>query len=195
VDVSTQESVALALEDSLAEFALNRRVRTRLGESPREAGTGTYRCADGHVTMVAGRLSTGRAWGALVQWLAEERAEGAERLLTPEWQRFEHRRTPAAREAFRAIFETFAAGRTKEELYREGQRRSIAIAPVNTVAEVLADPQLEAREAFVQVEQPELGRSLSFPVPPYRLSRTPARITGPAPALGQHNAELLREVA
>jgi crotonobetainyl-CoA:carnitine CoA-transferase CaiB-like acyl-CoA transferase len=36
-----------------------------------------------------------------------------------------------------------------------------------------------------------LGKALVFPGPPYRLSRTPARRRGKAPALGEHNAELI----
>ena len=39
----------------------------------------------------------------------------------------------------------FAASRSKEDLHREGQRRSIAIAPVNSVNDVLEDRQLAAR--------------------------------------------------
>ena len=37
-------------------------MRRRAGDTPREAGTGIFACADGYVSMVAGRLGTAAAW-------------------------------------------------------------------------------------------------------------------------------------
>lgn len=189
VDVSVQEAVTMALEDSLAEYELNGRVRRRLGGRPREAGSGTYRCRDGYVTMVAGRLSTGRSWRALVEWLVDEGAADAELLLDPEWEDFAHRGTPEAIATFERIFTAFAASRSKADLYHAGQRRSIAMAPVNAMSDVVEDEQLLARGAF------EAVGGARFPAPPYRMSTTPPRIGGPAPAVGEHNDEILGVVA
>ena len=196
LDVSVQEGVTLALEDSLAEYELNGRVRRRLGGRPREAGSGTYPCRDGYVTMVAGRLSTGRSWRALVEWLVEEDADDAGRLLGPEWDDFQHRGEPESIATFERIFCAFAAARSKADLYHAGQRRSIAIAPVNSIEDVVGDAQLLARGAFEDVPGAGLGRAARFPAPPYRLSLTPARIGGAAPRVGEHNTEVLgQEVA
>jgi benzylsuccinate CoA-transferase BbsE subunit len=171
-DVSAQESVAQALEDSVAEFALVGIVRDRRGESPREAGTGTFHCSDGYVSMVAGRLGTARAWSGLVAWLTEEGAPGAEVLSDEQWSDFHHRRTPAAIDMFTGIFEAFAESRSKESLYRDAQERGIALSPVNDMASVLADRQLAERGFFVEVEDEELG-PVVYPGPPYRLSASP----------------------
>ena len=55
-------------------------VRRRMGDVPREAGTGVFPCADGYVSMVAGRLGRPRAWTALTRWLVDAGVEGARRL-------------------------------------------------------------------------------------------------------------------
>ena len=72
-----------------------------------------------------------------------------------------------------------------------GNVARIAIAPVNTIADVVQDVQLAANGYFERQFDSVLGKALVFPGPPYRLSRTPAQWRGKAPALGEHNAELI----
>lgn len=170
LDVAAQEVLAAALEDAIPQYDLTGTVRRRGGDVPREAGTGIYRCADGYVSMVAGRLGTARAWKSLVAWLVEAGVDGAAELQAPEWDSFPHRQRPESVRTFVAVFGSFASGRTKQELYDEAQRRDIALAPVNEVSEVVADRQLDARGFFSPVEVPALGRSILVPGRPYRLS-------------------------
>jgi benzylsuccinate CoA-transferase BbsE subunit len=185
IEVSAQEVVIQALETSLAEYELAGKVRGRLGAEPREAGTGVYPCADGFVSMVAGRLGTATAWKHLVAWLQESGVPGAERLSEPGWDTLEHRQLPASIAQFSEVFERFSADRGKDALYREGQRRGIAIAPVNDVAEVLRDAQLEARSFFADAVDPETGTAVRLPAPPFRLSphtASPRARREPAPS-------------
>jgi crotonobetainyl-CoA:carnitine CoA-transferase CaiB-like acyl-CoA transferase len=130
--------------------------------------------------MVAGRLGTSKAWAALVGWLNEERAEGADELLRDEWQVFAHRQSDHAIERFQQIFEGFAASRAKADLYRDAQARLIALSPVSTVADLVVNEQLADRAFFEEVADAAIGRPLVFPGPPYRLSATPPR--GPTSA-------------
>ena len=188
-DVSAQECVAQALEDSAATYALTGHVRERQGDRPREAGSGVYPCRDGYVSMVAGRLGTARAWAALVGWLNEAGVDGAAELLEPRWSTFEFRQTETAIEDFGRVFAAFAATRDKLELYTEAQARMIALSPVSTVADILANPQLRSRDFFVDVR--ERDGVVTFPRAPYRMSGTPVGDPGPAPAAGEGGAYLL----
>ena len=194
VDVSAQECVAQALEDSVVTYEMTGRVRVRRGSDSAEAGTGMYPCADGLVSMVAGRVGTLKAWRALVAWLAEEGVEGAADLQDPSWSEFTFRQTRPAIEQFTRIFERFTSTRTRLELYQEAQRRGIALSPVNDIAGILSDPQLQARGFWVDVPEPGTGRAVIFPGPPYRLSRTPAIPARPAPALGADTASVLESI-
>jgi benzylsuccinate CoA-transferase BbsE subunit len=178
LDVSSQEVMVQALETSLAEYELLGRVRRRVGGAPREAGTGIYRCADGYVSMVAGRLGTAKAWRRLREWMIDEQVSGAEQLLDEEWESLDFRQRPNSIERFGELFASFIANRSKSELYAEAQRRSIALAPVNTPAEVRHDPQLVARGFFREVTHPETGARALVPSAPYR--------GGPAPATAVH---------
>jgi formyl-CoA transferase len=58
--------------------------------------------------------------------------------------------------------------------------------------EVLSDPHLRARDMIVEVEHPVRGRYVTVGNP-IKLSASPTTI-GPAPLLGQHRHEILREL-
>nr|MDT0660954.1 CoA transferase [Micromonospora sp. DSM 115978] len=189
-DVSAQECVAQALEESVVGYALTGEVRAPQGETAKEAGTGVYRCADGYISVVAGRLGTTPAWNALVAWIRGSDPDLAARLADERWSTFEYRCRPAAVEAFRDIFESFASSRTRQELYREAQARGIALSPVNDLASVREDAQLRSRGFFVDVDDPELGRTVSYPGLPYRMSGTPLPGPRPAPRPGADTVEV-----
>jgi crotonobetainyl-CoA:carnitine CoA-transferase CaiB-like acyl-CoA transferase len=66
-------------------------------------------------------------------------------------------------------------------------------APVLRRNEVIANEQVLARELIVELDHPDIGR-VRQPVPAARFDRTPARIQGPAPRIGQHSAAILAEL-
>jgi len=142
--------------------------------------------------MVAGRLGTAKAFVALTRWVAASDAPGGASLLEPRWQDFRYRQSDEGVASFAEIFGAFCSSRGKQELYREGQARQIAIAPVNTIADVLQDAQLSANSYFQTQRDSASGTDMVLPGPPYRLSRTPARRRGPAPKLGAHTNEIFR---
>jgi benzylsuccinate CoA-transferase BbsE subunit len=174
VDVSVQATLVGALEDATAEFDLRGTVRRRAGDQPREAGTGIFRCADGYIAIVAGKLGTAQAWLNLVAWLQEAGVEGADELARDEWKTIEKRREPESLEKFMSIFESYTTKQKSEWLYREGQGRSIAVAPVNHMADVLADPQLTYRDFFRTITSPDFPTDLKVPGKPYRLYDLPS---------------------
>jgi len=65
-------------------------------------------------------------------------------------------------------------------------------APINTMAEVFADPHVLAREMLVEVEHATLG-SIQLPGVPMKFSATDAAVRTAPPVLGQHTREVLRE--
>ena len=80
--------------------------------------------------------------------------------------------------------------KTSAEWIREFEAMGIPVGPVNRIGDMLADPQVVAREMVVEVDHQVAGRTrvLGFPV---KFSETPTRITRAAPVLGQHTDEIL----
>ena len=73
------------------------------------------------------------------------------------------------------------------------QRASIPSAPVLKAAQLLHNPQLKARGFFETLEREDTG-PLPYAGPAWRLSRTPGRLGGPPPGLGQHSERVLWEL-
>jgi crotonobetainyl-CoA:carnitine CoA-transferase CaiB-like acyl-CoA transferase len=73
------------------------------------------------------------------------------------------------------------------------QSLDIPAAPLRTPAELFDDPHLNAVGLFETV-QTQWG-PVRFPGVPTWFSRTPGRVTGGPPELGEHTAEILQEIA
>ena len=68
----------------------------------------------------------------------------------------------------------------------------IPMGAINTIARVVEHPQVAARGALVESEHPTAGK-VRMVGPVVRMSETPGAVRQPAPLLGQHTAEVLRE--
>jgi crotonobetainyl-CoA:carnitine CoA-transferase CaiB-like acyl-CoA transferase len=63
---------------------------------------------------------------------------------------------------------------------------------VHSIGEALEHPQTRARDMVVDLDHPDAGRTRALGCPVH-FSKTPARIDRPAPRLGEHTREVLRE--
>ncbi len=191
IDLSVQESVAMALENAVQFVELENTVRKRNGGEQRQAGTGVFPCSDGMVYLMAGGVASNKFWNSTTQWLVDAGAPGAAQLAEPRWQDQAFLQTAEAKRIFADVFLPYAAGQTKAQLYAEGQRRRIPICPVSTTADLLQNRQLLYRNFFQQTLHPYSGRLLTVPGAPYRLTASPWQLGRPAPCLGEHTAEVL----
>jgi crotonobetainyl-CoA:carnitine CoA-transferase CaiB-like acyl-CoA transferase len=88
------------------------------------------------------------------------------------------------------IIKTWAQGKTRQELWEGLRDLDYFGAPVLSIDEVLEDPHIKVRQAFVERDHPNAGPTTLL-APWIHLSKTPAGIYDDAPALGQHTDEVL----
>ena len=79
---------------------------------------------------------------------------------------------------------------TKQDLFEGAIARRILLFPVATPRDIVRNPQLQARQYFQQVPQPELGTTLTMLGPFVRAGATPLRQRRLPPKLGEHNVEV-----
>ena len=146
--------------------------------------SGAYRCKDGLIYLMVNRPAH---WRALARWIHE--TTGIDEVRDPLFDGPSSRRIP-----YRDLLDVYIGELMKTltvaEAFHEGQRRHIAMTPVNRAGDVAGDEHLAARRFFVDVVHAG-GIRLSYPGAPYRHARTPWRISRPAPAIGEHTKEIL----
>lgn len=191
VDISVQESVAMALENAVQFVELERTVRKRNGGEQRQAGTGVFACQDGMVYLMAGGVASNKFWHGTAQWLIDVNAPGATQLHEARWMDNAFLQSAEAKQIFADIFLPFSIRRTKAQLYEEGQKRRIPICPVSTTADLLENRQLQYRQFFERSIHSYTGATLTMPGAPYRLEQSPWSMGRSAPRLGEHTSELL----
>jgi formyl-CoA transferase len=184
VDISMFESaVSLAVWEAGTYFGS--------GEVPRAAGSAHKLVAPYQAVAASDRhfivgATTSPNWSAFCRALGLGGVESDPRFVDAN-ARLHHRSDLVA-----AIEKTT---RTKTAAHWLGLLRQAGV-PCGEIADyrdVFADPHLLAREFFVDLEHPVLGtlRGLGSPV---RLERTPVRHRRAGPLLGEHSAEVLREI-
>ncbi|MFG2730976.1 CaiB/BaiF CoA transferase family protein [Streptomyces canus] len=174
---------------SLSHFAMNYLVS---GEVPQRRGNGGYGgipsqafpCKDKPIFLVAGNDKQFAAFCA-----AADRTD----LLQDE--RFAT--TPARiahREEILPVLEAIMRTRTRDEWLTVLDAHDVPAGPYNEMPDVFADPQIQHRGMLVEVDDPTSGR-LPMLANPIRFTATPVEGYAPPPALGEHTAEVLTDLA
>jgi len=186
IDVSQQEAMIAYYTDAHPALAWMQR-----GENVTRVGTnstlviplGAYPSSDG---WISAGIITPREWENLSQWMYE--VTGNEEILNDDYKGGNQDRAPF-NDIITALVIDFTTRFTSEELFHQGQERNLVFIPVNTVSDLLVDPQLEASNFWFDIDHAEAG-TLRYPLGVFD-SEEVSPTTNPAPHLGQDNEAIL----
>jgi benzylsuccinate CoA-transferase BbsF subunit len=187
IDFAQTEPMISLMGPTFLDLTVNGRLQQRRGNAhPWAAPHGVYPCA-GEDRWIAIAVMNDTEWAALV-----------EAMGSPAWALEENWRTMPGRYRARAEIDRLLAGWTSgfdaQSLMRELQARGVPAGAVQDAHDVVTvDPQLAHREHWVRMPHAEMGESIYNNLP-FRLSRTAVRPTRPAPLLGEHTREVLRDL-
>jgi len=183
------------VETSLMEAALQQTywhaaIQFATGESPGPTGSAhiltapyqAFRASDGWINIGGANQAN---WERIADVLGH-----------PEWRSDPRFTTNSDRMAHLDVLvekmNAVLATRTKAEWVEAFDAAGVPVGPVHTIGEALSHPQTLARGMVVDLVHPQAGptRAVGCPV---HFSDTPTKITHPAPLLGEHTREVLRE--
>jgi benzylsuccinate CoA-transferase BbsE subunit len=166
VEVSAQASVVIALSHAPAFFDLNGVVPTRAGAfmTGRSIKGARYRvfwpCRDGWLNFIFyGGVAGRRTNEQLIAWMRERGAELGP-LAGIDWARFDPTKADQSEvDALEAPAMKFFAGVTKRDYLIEAHKREMLGYPVSTMADIVTDPQIEARGFFQTIADSGQGET------------------------------------
>jgi crotonobetainyl-CoA:carnitine CoA-transferase CaiB-like acyl-CoA transferase len=183
IDTSLFEgALALSIWET-AELWATGRVPEPLGSAHRlTAPYQALRTRDGHITVGGNNQ---RLWERLCEAVGRPDLVSDERFATNDARM-------ANRPELVAELESALVGRDTQEWVTALTEAGVPCGPIHDYRRVFDDPHTQAREMEVTLEHPVEGpiRMLGIPV---KLSETPGAIRRPAPLLGEHTEEVLRE--
>ncbi|SIR76421.1 benzylsuccinate CoA-transferase BbsF subunit [Pseudacidovorax sp. RU35E] len=187
IDLAQIEPTVALLGPTLLDLTINGRVQQRCGNDHAHcAPHGVFPCR-GEDAWIAIAVRDDATWARLrtvlgsPDWAMEERWTTAEARISG---------STRLNELLALATETWHAA----ELMSALQTQGVPAGVVQTAADVVdRDPQLHHRGHWVTLDHPEMGEAL-YNAPPFRSSRVTVGLQGPAPMLGQHTREVLREL-
>ncbi|MFG1425319.1 CaiB/BaiF CoA transferase family protein [Roseixanthobacter glucoisosaccharinicivorans] len=185
IDLSLFEPIHAMIGAEAAQLRITGRPTERAGnQSSHTAPRNVYRCADGAYVAMSGSM----------QSMAERILDTIGRPELKSDPRFvDNDARVANRDELDAIIGAFVATRDQAENLALFDAAGVTVGPVCSVADLVNHPYVLGRAAIVEVADRDLG---SIPMPNIipRFSATPGVFRRPAPAVGEHNEEIRREL-
>ncbi|MGV0791531.1 CaiB/BaiF CoA transferase family protein [Mycolicibacterium sp. XJ1819] len=185
VDAALTESCLAIQESTIPDYDVGGVVRGPSGTRlERIAPSNIYRSADGSWVVIAANQDT--VFRRLCEAMGRPELSSDDRFAN-------HVARGHNQDELDKIIGDWAADRQPDDIIETLSAAGVIAGPINTVAEVVADPQLRARGMLVEhwderIERPVLGPGV-VPV----LSETPGTVRSAGPARpGQHNEEIYR---
>lgn len=184
IDVAMLDCQVALLENHISRYLVAGQIPRPVGNRhPSFAPFGSFATGDGYITIAAGN---NKLWASLCEVLGKPRLAADPRFANNVDRAANYGEMEREMEE---VLRTKTSAQWADILDRAG----IPCGPIQTVEQVINDPQVMAREMIVEQQHPVLGKVQVAGIP-VKMSGTPGRVGEPAPLLGQHTGEVLREL-
>jgi crotonobetainyl-CoA:carnitine CoA-transferase CaiB-like acyl-CoA transferase len=184
IDLSLLEPIISILGPEAAAYTVTGEVKERVGSGSNTASPrNVYATRDGRWIALSGS----------VQAMAERvfRLVGREDMIRDPRYKDNSSRVKHRHEVD-AVVGAWVASQTQEEALKAFADAEVTAAPVYDIAQLMRDPHVVERGIFEALPDADLGWvQMHAPVP--RLSATPAGYRRPAPRVGEHTWDVLRD--
>jgi CoA:oxalate CoA-transferase len=184
IDVAMLDSQVAILENAIARY-------TAVGEIPEPIGNRhpaitpfePFDTEDGQLMIAVGNDAL---WTKFCKAIEREELRDEPRFITNPLRTANHNE-------LRSLLATTIREKTTDKWRQIFDQSGIPNGPINSIDQVVNDPQVIAREMIVEVDHPLAGKT-ALPGIPIKLSETPGTIREPAPLLGEHTVEILSDI-
>jgi CoA:oxalate CoA-transferase len=184
VDMSMVDGLVYILENAIVRYTLSGQMPAPLGtRHPAITPFRAYPTADSWIVIALGNDGL---WQTFCQAIERPDLAADARFRTNALRTQHHGELDA-------LLEPVTREKTTEEWVALLEAHHLPYSPIQNVEQVVHDPNIRHRGMIAQVDQPGMG-PVEIVGSPFHLSETPGTVRTPAPALGQHTEEVLRDV-
>ena len=181
VDVAMLDGMVAILENAIVRHFATGEIPQPLGsQHPAITPFEAFESADGYIIIAIGNDSL---WGKFCEHVERPDLVSDERFATNASRTANH-------DQLFPILTEIMRGRTTARWIEGLDAMDVPCGPINTIDKVVNHPQVLAREMIAKVSH-EITGNVEVPGVPIKFSKTPGQVTTPAPALGEHTAEIL----
>jgi crotonobetainyl-CoA:carnitine CoA-transferase CaiB-like acyl-CoA transferase len=186
IDLSLFEPIFSFIASEAAKTQLTGVATMRAGnQSTHTAPRNVYQCGDGGYVALSGSMQSMAM--RILDTIGRPELKTDARFATNEGR-------VANRAELDSIIASFIGARTTKENLDLFEAAGVTVGPVCSMADLLDHPYTKGREAIVRLEDGDMGSLPMHNIVP-RLSGSPGGFRRPAPALGEHTAEITAELA
>jgi CoA:oxalate CoA-transferase len=181
IDISMLDCQVAILENPIVRFFAGETPKPLGNTHPTISPTGGFPTQDGYIILAIGNDQHWKVFCQVVgrpQWISDPHFSSNSRRTE---------NMPALRVLLEQLFSEH------ETAYWIGiiEKAGVPCGPVNSIEEVVRDPQIRFRNMITSVNHPVAGEVKMSGIP-IKMSRTPGEVTLPPPTLGQHSTEILK---
>ncbi len=187
IDLSQREMTTSILGDMVMDYTMNGRTWGPMGNRHRTfAPQGVYPCR-GTDTWLAISIETNEDWAVLVRTMGQPELADDPRYADVAGRRAHH-------DELDTLITTWTSGRDAFITMSTLQALGVPAGVVEDGEHLVSDPQLVARD-FWEYSGHSLAETRPYLSRSFKFSKTPGSTRFPAPLLGAHTTEVLRDVA
>ncbi|WP_416797072.1 CaiB/BaiF CoA transferase family protein [Ciceribacter azotifigens] len=185
VDMALLDVMAAVLANQNMNYLVSGKAPVRLGNAhPNISPYEVVPTADGHLILAVGNDGQFRRLCTILEIAA-----------VADDERFSTNKARVANKAeVRRIVSAETAKWMKRDLLTACESNAVPAGPINSIAEMFDDPQVKARGLRIDLDDAD-GNSIPGVRTPIVLSKTPLRYERPSPRIGEHQDEVLAELA
>ncbi len=184
MDVAMYDAILALCENIVYQYSFAGRVLEPKGSGhPALCPFDVYETSDGGVAIAA---PTPNHWALLCAII--DRVD-----LIDDPRTFENIARVEHRDLVTDAISAWTRARTKAVVVAELGGR-VPVGPVNTAADIFADPHVAARGMLAEIELPGGNTRVQIPAPPIKFTETPAHVYRRPPLLDEHRSEILSEI-
>lgn len=185
LDVAMLDTLYSALENAVVQYTVGKTVPKRMGNiDPGIAPFDSFEAKDGEIVIGVG---TDAMWHKLCDLMGKPQLK--------EDPRYENndKRCQNYLPDLKQEVEEWTKTKTKAELEKVVVEAGIPFGNILSVPEITEHPQIKTRNMIVEIEDPVIG-NMRIPGIPIKMHGQKDTIDSPAPTIGQHTEEILKEI-